>query len=187
MRSSRIQHPNGVLLKAFAPGMSVLGTWQLPYPVDQSQWTHGQVDFSMPEGTSVLRVMLVLEGPGAVWLDDLKIEELMADGGLAEVRRPPRPVDHELMRQWIALYRGTGRPYLFLGKMLHPPRLTTAAPIPAGARSLPPVLHNAFQAPDGSQAVVLVNWTAAPQTVGLTWKGQLHTLVLAPGAVRLVN
>ena len=85
-----------------------------------------QLDFVMPEGTTVLRVMLVLDGAGTVWLDDLKLEEVLADGRTVEVQRPARPVDHELMRQWIALYHGAGRPYLLLGKMLHPPRLESS-------------------------------------------------------------
>lgn len=187
MRSSQVASPNAVVLKALAPGMSVLQTWQIPYPADRSEWSRGQIEFCMPEGTAVLRVMLLLEGPGTVWLDDVKVEEMLANGNWADVQRPERPTDHEFMRQWIALYHGAGRPYLLMGKMLHPPRLETAAPIPAGARSLPPVLHNAFEAPDGSQAVVLVNWTATPQKVGLTWKNRLHAIVLRPGEVRLMD
>jgi len=53
--------------------------------------------------------------------------------------------------------------------MLPPPRLEATASLPAGARSLPPVLHNAFEAPHGSQAVVLVNWTVKRQHVRLAW------------------
>ena len=121
MRSSEIAKPNGVILKAFSPGMQALESWQIPYPANQPQWTRGQVDFSLPEGTTSLRVMLRLEGPGAVWLDDLKLEEVLSDGALAEVHRPDFPIDHRFMRAWIELYHGQGRPYLALGRMLHPP------------------------------------------------------------------
>jgi len=82
--------------------------------------------------------MLFLDGTAAVWLDDLKMEELLADGRTVEVQGPARPVDHEFMRQWIALHQGVGRPYLVYGKMVHPPRLETDPYIPARHRRLPP-------------------------------------------------
>ena len=187
MRSQGINRPNGVSLKALAPGMSLLQSWTIPYPEESSQWSRGQVDFRMPEGTVVLRVLLPLNGPGAVWLDDLKIEELSGDGTVTEVQRPALPVDHDFMRQWITLYHGAGRPYLALGKMLHPPRLETAELIPTGTRNLPPVLHNAFEAPDGSQAVVLANWTTKPQKVYLTWNNRRRAVELRANEIRLIR
>jgi hypothetical protein len=165
--------------------MSALGTWQLPYPADQAEWARRQLDFTMPEGTTVLRVMLALDGAGTVWLDDLKMEEVLAGGRTIEVQRPARPADHEFMRQWIALYQGAGRPYLLLGKMLRAPRLETGPLVAAGHRRLPPVLHNAFEAPDGSQAVVLANWTSSAQRVKLTWKNQSSGIELRPSEVRM--
>lgn len=187
MRGHQITHPNGVILKAFAPGMSVLKSWEIPYPDDQLQWSRGHVDFSMPEGTVVLRVLLPFSGPGAVWLDDLKIEEVADDGTVIEVQRPAVPADHDFMHQWITLYHGAGRPYLALGKMLHPPRLEMNELIPAGARNLPPVLHNAFEAPDGSRAVVLANWTTKPQKVYLTWNNRRRPVELATKEIRLIR
>jgi hypothetical protein len=71
--------------------------------------------------------------------------------------------------------------------MLHPPRLESGVPIAAGQRNLPPVLHNAFEAPDGTQAVVLANWTLKPQSVKLAWKGRTQALDLRPAEVRLVQ
>lgn len=187
MKSRQVAKPNGLILKAFAPGMNALQAWQIPYPADQAEWGPSQVDFTMPEGTTVLRVMLILEGAGTAWLDDLKMEEVLPDGRTLEVQRPALPVDHAFMRQWITLYHGEGRPYLALGKMLHPPRLEAGAPVSAGTRRLPPVMHNAFEAPDGSQAVVLANWTANAQSVKLAWKGRIHAIELQPNEVRLVN
>ncbi len=187
MRSSRIASPNGLVLKALAPGMSDLQTWTIPYPADQAEWRQSQLDFVMPEGTTALRVMLILSGEGTVWLDDLNMQEVLADGRTIEVRRPALPVDHEFMRQWITLYQGEGRPYLLLGKMLHPPRLESGPLVAAGPRRLPGVLHNAYEAPDGSQAAVLANWTSSPQRVKLTWKGPSSTIDLRPNEVRLVK
>lgn len=67
--------------------------------------------------------------------------------------------------------------------MVHPPRLETGPLIPAGHRPLPPVLYNAYEAPDGSQAVVLANWTSHAQRVTLTWKSQTSTIDLQPWEV----
>ncbi len=187
MRSHEITRPNGVVLRAFGPGMSLLESWTIPYPTDSSQWSQGQVDFCMPEGTIVLRVLLPLYGPGAVWLDDLKIEEVHDDGAATDVQRPELPADHVFMRQWITLYHGDARPYLALGKMLHPPQLDTAEAISAGTRSMSPVLHNAFEAPDGSQAVILANWTRKPQEVRLTWNERPRTIQLQANEIRLVR
>lgn len=184
IRSSQIAKPNGLVLKAFAPGMNALESWRISYPADQAQWSRRQVDFTMPDGTTVLRVMLVLDGGGTVWLDDLRLEEVLPDGRTVELQRPEKPADHEFMRQWLSLYQGVGRRYLLLGKMLHPPRLEIGDPVPAGTKRLPPVLHNAFEAPDGSRGVVLVNWTTKEQNAKLTWKNQIRAITLRPGEVR---
>lgn len=45
------------------------------------------------------------------------------------------------------------------------------------------VLHNADEAPDGSQAVVLANWTSNAQRVTLTWRSQSSTIDLQPWEV----
>jgi hypothetical protein len=71
--------------------------------------------------------------------------------------------------------------------MLHPPRLETGPLVAAGPRRLPAVLHNAYEAPDGSQAAVLANWTTSPQHVKLTWKNRSSSIDLRPSEVRLVK
>lgn len=187
LRSEQIARPNGVRLKAFGPGMSLLESWTIAYPANQPQWTQAHLDFSLPAGTVNLRIMLALEGPGAVWLDDLKLEELLADGRAVEVERPELPADHGLMRAWVELYQGPGRPYLLLGRILHPPELRTGPLVGLGELRIAPVLHNAFEAPDGSQAVVLANWTAVAQQATLNWKNQLRPITLRPLEVRLVG
>jgi hypothetical protein len=53
-------------------------------------------------------------------------------------------------------------------------------------RRLPTILHNAWAAPDGSQAVVLVNATAATQTGRLTWNGRTEEIRLSAWEARLV-
>ena len=136
---------------------------------------------------STAALNLFVRQPITVWLDDLKLEEVLSDGATAEVQRPDVPVDHRFMRRWIELYHGPGQPYLALGRMLHPPQLQTAPARQLGPMSFPPVLHNAFEASDGSQAVVLVNWTAEPQRCDLTWQRRSQSIELQPGEIRLVR
>jgi hypothetical protein len=90
------------------------------------------------------------------------------------------------MRRWVELYHGPGRKYLALGKMLHPGLLETAT-IDVHGRRLPAIFHNAFAAADGSQAVILVNATDAPQPGRLRWKEKTESISLKPWEARLLE
>ena len=48
-------------------------------------------------------------------------------------------------------------------------------------------MHNAFRAPDGSEAVVIVNAADVPHTAKLTWHGRERSIGLQPWEVRLVK
>ena len=39
------------------------------------------------------------------------------------MQKPILSAEHKLALQWIRLFHGEGRPYLLMGRMLHPPRL----------------------------------------------------------------
>ena len=54
-------------------------------------------------------------------------------------------------------------------------------------REHPAILHNAFRAPDGSEAVIAVNITDQQQTGALTWAGREIPLALSPWEIRLVR
>ncbi len=166
--------------------MKSTGSWHIPMPKSEDQWTRSEVTFTLPEGTQMLRIMLHMNGPGTVWVDDMALEEVRSDGSTAIVQRPDKPVDHDLMRQWVELFHGEGRPYLLLGKMLHPPKLETSS-FEFQKRRFAAILHNAFEASDGSQAVILVNVTETPQTGKLTWAGQVKSITLQPWEVRLIR
>lgn len=185
MRSEKIEGANGIAIKAFAPGMRALQTWQLPYPTHQPEWERRKIEFTIPEGTAVMRLVLSLGGGGVVWLDDLRMEKLSSDGVAADALRTDLPIDHELMRRWLELYHGEGRPYLLFGKMLHPPPVQIQGR--EDPRTLPSVLHNAFEAPDGSRAVILANWTALPQNLSLIWNDQRHAITLSPYEVHIIK
>lgn len=186
IKSGGLKQPNAIGFAAFAPGMKSLGSWHISMPQAAGDWTRGQADFRLPEGAQFVRIMLHLNGPGTVWIDDLLLEEVRADGTAVVVPRPEEPADYDLMHAWVELFHGAGRPYLLLGRMLHPPRLETGTSEGVD-RPLPPILHNAFAAADGSEAVVLVNATDAPQTGRLHWKGKAIPLSLKPWEVRLLG
>ena len=52
---------------------------------------------------------------------------------------------------------------------------------------LPAILHNAYRAPDGSEAVVAVNITNKPQTGRLHWHGKVIGLTLDPWEAQLIR
>jgi hypothetical protein len=186
MKSGGLTQPNAIGWAAFTVDMKALGSWHIRMPQAAGDWTRGQADFTLPQGTRFVRIMLHLNGPGTIWLDDLALEEVRPDGSTTVVLRPEEPADHDLMRQWIEVFHGDGRPYLLLGKMLHPPRLEIGT-IEAAGLPFPAILHNAFQAPDGTSAVILVNVTEQPQTATLTWPDRPQPLTLKAWEVRLVK
>ncbi|MEN6496212.1 MAG: DUF6259 domain-containing protein [Thermoguttaceae bacterium] len=186
MKSSGLKQRNAIGLGAFTDLMKSTGSWHIAMPAKAGDWVRGEATFTLPANTQFLRIMLHMNGPGTVWFDDMTLEEVRSDGSAVVVQRPDKPTDHELMRQWVELFHGEGRPYLLLGKMLHPPKLETAT-FEYQKRRFPAILHNAFEAADGSQAVVLVNATDQPQTGKLTWRGQVQPLSLQAWEVRLVR
>ncbi len=186
MESEGLKQPNGILLATFTDEMQATGSWRIPMPQAPGDWQRAEATFTVPEGTRFLRIMLHVNGPGTVWIDDVALDEIASDGSAAPAARPDKPADHDLMHQWVTLFHGEGRPYLLLGKMLHPPRLDAATQESQG-RPFAAILHNAFEAMDGSQAVVLVNATDSPQTGQLHWRGEEQTIMLEPWEVRLVR
>jgi len=162
------------------------GGGSIAFPAQAGDWTRGQAEFTVPEGSDFLRIMIHVQGPAQVWVDDMLLEEVLPDGTARPVTWPDTPADHDLMKQWADLYHGAGRPYLLLGMMLHPPRLEVAN-IQVQGHTWPAILHNAYRAPDGSKAVVMVNISEQPQTGRLTWRGKLREVALEPWEVRLAR
>jgi hypothetical protein len=97
------------------------------------------------------------------------------------------PPEHRLMTQWIRLFHGAAKPYLLFGRMLHPPPLEVAGTVTWRGKTLPAILHNAFRAPDGTEAVILANGSSDTQSATLTWNGRAQVLTLEPQEARLVR
>ena len=186
LRTEALERPNNITLATLTTALEATGSWQIPFPTAGQDWTRGEATFTVPERSEFLRIMLHVEGPARVWVDDVLLEEVRPDGTAAEVQRPEVPPDHELMRQWVRLFSGEGRPYLLLGRMLHPPALQTATAV-HGDLTLPAILHNAYRAADGSEAVILVNATDEKQRGRLDWRGRERTVRLEAWEARLVR
>ncbi len=185
LRTAGVQSDNALNFGALAPGLRGLAGWKIPLPEDTAgEWREGSVVVTIPEGSVTLRIMLHLNGEGSVWLDDMRLEPV--DPAAVDMKKVAHlPGDHALMVQWSRLFHGEGRPWLLLGRMLHPPRLESAT-VKYQKLELPAVFHNAFRSPDGEEAVILANATAEVQDV--TLHGPLGgKLVLQPYEVRLLR
>ena len=181
LRSERLATPNVVNFAAFTADWQAKAGWRIPFPEADGQWHAASASFTAPEGTQILRIMIHVSGEARVWVDEMAIVD-EATGQTVEV--DGAPTDHDLTRQWSVLFHGAGRPYLLHGRMLHPPRLESET-IAFRGRAVPAILHNAFRAADGSEAVVLCNVTNRDRSGTLHWKRQARAVKLGPQEVRL--
>jgi len=174
---------NAIVLGAFDSDWNAKAVWRVPL-TPSAEWRKGGVTFGIPPGAVRLRIMLHLIGPGEVWLDDVTLEEHSPDGSWQQAMLPGLPPAHGLARRWVELFHGEGRPYLLLGRMLHPPRVEEPASSGGGAAAM---LCNAYRAPDGSEALVLVNSSGTVRRCVVTWRGRERPFRFEPWEVRLVR
>jgi hypothetical protein len=186
MKTGHMAQANAIGLAFSLSNSEFKGAGRIALPTTAAGWTRGSTEFTVPAGAAFLRIMVHVSGKAMVWVDDVTLEEVRADGTTTPAMLSPLPPDHELMRRWVELYHSEGRPWLQFGRMLHPPKLACAT-IKHRERPMPAVLHNAFLASDGREAVVLANATREKQTATLVWKGQESRWDLPPGGVALVK
>lgn len=186
IKTGSLARPNAINLALQGADGKFSGVGRIPLPEAGAGWVRRSADFTVPAGSDTLRIMIHVAGPARVWVDGVTLEAVRPDGSLAEVRRSYDPSDREFMRRWVELYHGAGRPWLEFGRMLHPPRLQCAA-LAYRSQSVPAVMHNAFRAPDGREAVALANASATSQTATLDWKGQQREIKLEPAGLRLIE
>jgi len=184
----KVEHlakPNAINLAALTPKLGSKGSWRIPLPAP-GDWAEGSVEFTMPAEATFLRIMIHVNGPGRLWIDDLALDERV-DGAWQPLMQPGLPPEHDFVQQWVELFHGEGRPYLMLGEMIRPPKLIDPAPAADERTPLAPIMLNAFRAPDGSEAAIVVNATGAEQDVRFEWQQQTRTLKLPPWTMRLVR
>ena len=200
LKTGHMARPNAIGYCFLAAGTKgVGGSGRLPFPAAGAGWQKVSSDFTVPEGAERLRIMINVAGVAQAWADDLAVEEVLSDGVTKPVIYSGASPAAKLMQRWVQLYHGEGRPWLEFGRLLHPPKLDCATQIYEALsrgkndtvvrtpRNLPVVLHNAFRAPDGTEAVVLANTSLALQHVTLEWHGKTLSLDLPPADARLVR
>ena len=174
---------NAVAIAALTPKLVSKGHWRIPFP-DAGDWTDKHVEFRLPDKASFLRIMIQVQGSCRLWVDDVLMDEYV-DGAWRPLTLGGKPPEHDFVVRWCRLFHGQGRKYLLLGRMLHPPTLISPVNSSDPDRDLPPILLNAFAAPDGSVALIAVNATDAPHEVTCRWRGRLHTWPMTPWQILL--
>lgn len=186
MKTDHAREGGAIAAATLTGSMTSTGGCHLPYPAAGAGWQRVSGELTIKPDSLLLRIMIHVVGTARVWVDDMTLEEVLPDGQTAPVMRPELPLDHDLMRRWVELYHGVGRPYLFYGRMLHPPKLT-AGTVERQGRTFPAIMHNAYRAPDGSEACILVNATRSLQSGELTWHGRTVKVELPAGGAELVR
>lgn len=186
MKTAHMARSNAINLGVYCADGKWRGIGHIPMPTDDKGWTQGSAEFTLPKGALLLRIMIHVVGKAKVWVDDVLLEEVRSDGSLVPAVWPDTPADHKMMKRWVELFHGEGRPYLLFGRMLHLPPLRCET-LMWRERQVPAVLYNAFCAPDGTEAVILANATGQRQKANLFWKRQEMTIELDPDDAQLIR
>ncbi len=192
LKSGRHKVPN-TLNYCFLGGGK--GGGSLPFPKPEEGWVKVARDFTVPAGAELLRIMMHLNGDALAWVDDLKLEEVKADGTAQEVFADRWGAYDAFMRRWVELYHGEGRAWLADGRQVKPPQVVCGRQpytmsFHGGSTvkcEQPTAFCQSYVAKDGRRATVVVNATATPQDVTLVEKGQRTKLTLAPDEIRLLR
>jgi len=186
LRVDELARPNRIGLAALTPDLKSKGGWGISFARSQG-WSEGHAQFTVPAGASFLRIMIHVHGRCRLWVDDAVIEEALPDGRWRPLMHSGLPGEHDLARQWVELFHGEGRPYLLLGRMLHPPKLLLPTAVSDSHKPFPPILLSAYRAPNGSDAAVAVNVTDEAQDVRFRWRGKTWELRMDTWEARLVK
>ncbi|MCX6897624.1 MAG: DUF6259 domain-containing protein [Verrucomicrobia bacterium] len=186
IKVGHMARPNEIWIAGFTESEGWKGIGKIIMPTIGVGWARETAEFTMPSNSTILRVMIHVAGKAVVWVDDMTLEEVLPDGTTRAAICSNTPPDQKLMKRWVELYHGEGQPFLQFGRMLHPPKLTAETTIWRG-KPMAAIQHNAWRAPDGSEAVIAVNATLTKQTATLNWKGREQNLALEPGDAALIK
>jgi hypothetical protein len=181
----RLARSNAINLAALTKELVSKGSWRIPFP-SAGDWAEGSVEFTMPPEATFLRIMLHVIGPCRLWIDDLVLEERIG-GRWQPLLQPGLPPEHEFVKQWVELFHGEGRPYLMLGKMIHPPKPIEPPQATEPRPTFAPIMFNAYRAEDGSRAIIVANPTSEQQTVRFHWQQEGRNLQMEPWTLQLVR
>jgi hypothetical protein len=175
LRTGSLARPAAIGIAALGDNLKSHGSWKLPFPAP-GEWQEVSAEIEPAADAKVVRIMIHVEGACRVWVDDVRLLEILADGATRPPMRDGLPPQHDLYRRWVALYHGEGRPFLQMGVSLPPP-----AADPPGRLAL-----GAFRAPDGREAVIAVNASDAPHAAALRRAGFERRVEFGPWEVKLI-
>ena len=123
-------------------------------------------------------------------------EEKLPDGTFRPVVSNKSDEKKEMLafvERWIRLYRGEGRKWLAHGRELHPPKIDCeSVAYHENFRGTeidnvkPVVFGTAWEAADGTRALMFANATAYEQKIAYRWKGTWTRTTMQPHELRLV-
>jgi len=171
-----------VRVEAFGAGDVAAGAWETRLaPCDD--WRPGEVSLTIPDGAVRLQIAVEAAGPCRAWIDDVVLEASWGDGYRVAHRNPILPAEHDLAVQWVRLFHGRGRPYLLLGRMLHPPPLAVAKtrfPLPQTAPAALGRVPLHFSDSSG----MIIATAAIDVPAGVDWTRREVTLTVPQAAAR---
>ena len=186
LKSSGVQQENFVIVATYDKDIDTdwrlwkeTGRWHIEIP-HQAEWTEKSITFTVPEGSRNLNLYLNLKGEGTVWFDDVMLEEVKEDGSVREVLLPETPL-FKVLRQWVQLISGEGRPFLLLGRMLRPPHLLTEKTkhtFSSGRQIQPYVLMQTYS----SDWEAVGSWSVPIPLVEETWEQRSVQFTIPEGS-----
>ncbi len=87
-----------LLVQSFSDHWNCLDTQQVKFGMNDSDWSHGEKEITLPEKTVILGISLFVEGDGKAWLDDVTLTSDEAEVTVktdlpAEKPRPHAPAE----------------------------------------------------------------------------------------------
>ena len=154
-----------------------LASMKLP---SSGEWT--RIELSA-EAKGELTILFFAKLGAKFLLDDVK---LTRDGAEVVQSGDTRWIDFH--RRWFSLYCGEASKFLARGRRIRAPEVKCARIRLGGdcGREVEAVCCAAYRADDGEEAFVLANGTWSEQPVELERDGKRESIVVAPGAVKMV-
>ena len=164
-------------------------------PKPEEGWRKVSSEFTIDPGAESLRFMLNANNGTSFLVDGVTFEQKRADGSFGPVERQAGEMDQVVAfcENWIRLYRGEGRKWLAHGRELHPPKVDCEHVAYSEnfrgteiSNVKPSVFATAWEAADGTCALMFANATPYEQTVSYRWNGVWTRTAFKPRELRLV-
>ena len=165
-------------------------------PPAREGWKRLSGEFTIGKGAEHLRFMLDVYGGTSFLADGITFEEKLQNGTFRPVVRTAPDEKKEMLafvERWIRLYRGEGRKWLAYGRQLHPPKIDCeSVTYHENFRGTeinnvkPVVFGTAWEAADGTRALMFANATPYEQKIAYRWKGAWTRTTIKPRELRLV-